>query len=102
LSKLWQLDFQDHKPLYFSPNYLSSKGITFRSHDITFDIHPKSKDKINDQRRTHCEERNINKPGADTGSGNSKTIADSSTYAEQLPFNEYLHPVHNANLKKIS
>jgi hypothetical protein len=77
------------------------KRISFSRHDISFDIHPESKDKINNQGRAHGEERDINKPGSDPGRSDSQTVTDGRTYSEHLPFNEFLHPVHDCNLKKI-
>ena len=73
------------------------EGIPFGSCDVSFDIHPESQDEIDNQRRTHGEKGNINKPGPDAGSGNAQSFAYGGTYAEYLPLNELLHPVHAAN-----
>jgi hypothetical protein len=77
------------------------KRISFSRHDISLDIHPEGEYKINDQRRAHGEERDINKPGSYPGCSNSQTVTDGRTYSEHLPFNESLYSVHGCNLKKI-
>lgn len=38
---------------------------------VSFYIHPKGKDHVNDDRRAHCEERNIDEPHADAACGNA-------------------------------
>jgi len=42
------------------------KWVSTGRKDITLDIHPKSKDEIDNKRRAHGEKGNINKPGPDT------------------------------------
>jgi hypothetical protein len=73
---------------------LSIKWISLGSGDITFNIHPECQNEINDQGRSHGKKRNINKPCSYAGSSDSQTISDSSTNTEDLPFNEFLHPIH--------
>ena len=74
--------------------------VSTRRENITFDIHPKGEDEINDERRAHRNKRNVNKPGPDPRRGDTHFVADSRTYPKDLPFNEVLQSVHNANLKK--
>jgi hypothetical protein len=73
---------------------LRIERISLGCHDISFNIHPESQNEINDQRRSHSEKRNINKPGSYAGRSDAQTFSDSSTNTEDLPFNEFLHPVH--------
>jgi hypothetical protein len=76
--------------------------IPARRENIPFDIHPESQDEINDQRRAHGEKGNINKPGTDPRRGDAHSVTDGRTYPKDLPFNEVLQSIHNANLKKIN
>ena len=69
--------------------------------NIPLDIHPERQDEINDQRRPHSEERDVDKPGPDTGSGYTHSLTDRCTHSENLPLDEVLESVHVANLKKI-
>ena len=70
--------------------------------DIPFDIHPEGEDKVDNKRRTHRQEGDINKPGPDTRSGDTHPVTDGRAYAKYLPFNEVLQSIHSANLKKIN
>jgi hypothetical protein len=69
--------------------------------NIPLDIHPERQDEINNQRRPHSEERDVDKPGPDTGSGYTHSLTDRRTHSENLPLDEVLESVHVANLKKI-
>ena len=68
---------------------------------VPLHIHPERQDEINDQRRPHSEERDVDKPGPDTGSGYTHSLTDRCTHSENLPLDEVLESVHVANLKKI-
>jgi hypothetical protein len=64
---------------------VSSSGcerISFRSHNIPFDIHPEGQHEINNQGGTHRKKGNIDKPGAYSGSGDSQTLPDCRTHSE--------------------
>jgi hypothetical protein len=75
-------------------------GVSARRKNIPFDVHPEGQDKINDQRRTHRQKRDIDEPGPDPGGGNAHPLPDGRTHPECLPFDEMLQSVHTANLKK--
>jgi hypothetical protein len=79
---------------------LRCEWIALCRRDISFNIHPESQDKINDQGGTHSEKRNIDKPGANPGGRDAKALPNSCTNTEHLPLNELLHPVHACKLKK--
>ena len=76
------------------------QGIPARREDIPFYIHPECQDKVDDKGRPHREEGDIDKPGADPGSGNPHSFPDSRTHPKYLPFDEVLHSVHTSNLEK--
>jgi hypothetical protein len=76
------------------------QGVPARGQDIPFYIHPESKDKINDQRRPHRKERDIDKPGPDPGGGNTHSFSNGCTYTKHLPFDKVFESVHIANIKK--
>ena len=78
------------------------QGVPAGRQDISFYIHPESKDKINDKRRPHRKKGDVDKPGPDPGSGNAHSFTDSSTDTECMPFDELLHFIHNAKLKQKS
>jgi hypothetical protein len=93
--------------MYFDPDLVRSlagsgfEWISLGRHDIAFDIHPKGKDEVNDQRGAHGQEGNIYKPCSYPGGRNAQTFANGSAHTEYLPLNELLHSVHTCNLKKI-
>jgi hypothetical protein len=66
--------------------------------DIPFDVHPEGKDKIDDERRSHREKRDVDEPGPDPGSGNAHSFPDGSTHPKHLPFDKVLQSVHTSNL----
>jgi hypothetical protein len=74
------------------------KGVSAGGKDITLDIHPKGKDEIDDEWRTHGEERNVNEPGADTGSGYTHPFTDRCTHSKNLPLDEVFKLVHRAKV----
>jgi hypothetical protein len=67
--------------------------------NVPFNIHPESKDKINNKRRTHGEEGYINKPGTNAGCGDAQSLANSGAYSKCLPFYKLPEPVHASKLK---
>jgi hypothetical protein len=76
--------------------------ITPGRQNISFDVHPKGEDKIDDQGGTHGEKGDIDEPGPDAGSGYTHSITDRSAHSENLPLDEVLESVHTSNLKKIA
>jgi hypothetical protein len=66
--------------------------------DIPLDIHPKGQDEINDERRAHGEERDVNEPGPDTGSGYTHSLTDRRTHSKNLPLDEVFKLFHKAKL----
>jgi len=71
------------------PQRISSAG-----QYIIFDIDPESEDHIDDNRRTHGEEGNIDKPHPDPGAGNTQffTNGGTNTKCPQLKkFSDFLH-----------
>jgi hypothetical protein len=70
--------------------------------NISFDIHPKSQDKIDNQRGTHREKRDVDEPGPDTGSGYAHPLTDRRTHSEYLPLDEVLQSVHASKIKKFN
>ena len=67
--------------------------------DISLYIHPKRKDEVNNKRRAHGKEGNIDEPGADSGSGYTHSLTDCRTHPKYLPLDEVLESVHTANLE---
>jgi hypothetical protein len=67
-------------------------------HDIVFYVHPKGKEHINDYRRSHCDERNVNEVLPDRQSGNAHEFTDPGADSENLPFDIAFEPVHIPNL----
>lgn len=64
-----------------------------------FYVHPESNEQINDDGRSHGEERNINKIFADGGGGNAHFFANGAANTKYLPLNKMFYAVHSANLK---
>jgi hypothetical protein len=75
-----------------------SEGVPAGGEDVTFYIHPKGKDEIDDERRAHGEERDVNEPGPDTGSGYTHPLTYRRTHSENLPLDEGFKLVHKAKL----
>ncbi|HEY6902541.1 MAG TPA: hypothetical protein VI233_17910 [Puia sp.] len=78
------------------------EGVSAGRQDVPLDIHPKGKDKVNYQRGTHCKKRNVDKPGPDTGSGDTHPFTNCRTHSKHLPLDEVLESIHGTNLKKIN
>jgi hypothetical protein len=74
------------------------EGIAAGGKDITLDIHPKGEDEINDERRTHGQERDVNEPGPDAGSGYAHPFTYCRTHSKNLPLDEVFKLVHKAKL----
>jgi hypothetical protein len=72
-----------------------SEGIPAGRKDVTLDIHPKGEDEIDDERRTHSEEGDVNEPGPDTGSGYTHPLAYCRTHSKNLPFDEVFKLFHS-------
>jgi hypothetical protein len=66
--------------------------------DVALDIHPKGKDEINDERRAHSEEGDVNEPGTDTGGGYAHPFTDRCTHSKNLPLDEMLKLFHRSKL----
>jgi len=86
----------------YNPHSQIFEWISTGRKDITLDIHPECKDEVDNKRRTHGEKGNINKPGTDTGSGDTHSFTNCCTHTENLPLDEVLESVHASNLKKIN
>jgi hypothetical protein len=63
-----------------------------------FNIHPECQEYINNDRRTHCKARDVNKVFPDGDCGNTQHFTYTGTYPINLPFNEIFEPVHMSNL----
>jgi hypothetical protein len=61
-------------------------------------IHPECQENINDHRRPHGEEGNINKIFSDGECGNTQYFTYPGTNPENLPFDKIFEPVHISNL----
>ncbi len=66
--------------------------------NIPFNVHPESENKIDNERRAHRDEGDIDKPGTDTGSSNTHSLTYRRAHSEYLPLNEVLQSVHGTNL----
>ena len=66
--------------------------------DIALDIHPKGKDEINDERRSHGEKRDVYEPGTNSGSGYTHSLTYCRAHSKNLPLDEVFKLVHEANL----
>ena len=76
--------------------------ISPRRPDVIPDIHPECEDHVNDQRRTHGQERHVNEPGSNTGGGNPHPLTNGRTHTEHLPLDEISQLVHTCNLYELS
>jgi hypothetical protein len=74
------------------------KWIPAGGKDIPLDVHPKGKDEIEDERRSHGEKGDIDEPGPDTGSGYAHFLTYRRTHSKNLPLDEVLKLVHGAKL----
>lgn len=74
------------------------EGISSSAPDIIADIQPESYEHINDDGRTHSEERDINEIFADGGVSDPDFFANIGAYTENLPFNKMPESVHETNL----
>ncbi len=70
--------------------------------NVSFNIHPKSNEKIYNDRRPHRDERNINKIFSDNRCSYSKAFTYCSANTEYMPFDKMLEIFHNANLHVIN
>jgi hypothetical protein len=75
-----------------------AEGVSAGVEDIMFNIHPESKENINNNRRSHRDKRNINKVFSDGDCRNAQHLTYSGTYPINLPFYEIFEPVHISNL----
>jgi hypothetical protein len=76
-------------------------GISSRSSNVIAHISPKSQNEINNNRRSHRQQRSINKVQPDPAGGNTHPVADGRTNAKGIPFNKAFEFVHYAKLKNI-
>lgn len=76
------------------------QGVSPSIEYIVLNIDPKGKKKINDDRRPHGEERNIDKVLANGGCSNTHPFANNRAYPKNMPLNKVLYLVHTANLNK--
>jgi len=76
-----------------------SQRISSHREDVSFNIQPKSKNKINDQWGSKCEKRDINKPGSDSGRCYSHLVANSRANSKELPLYEIFQFIHTAKLE---
>jgi hypothetical protein len=74
------------------------KRIPAGTKDIPLDIHPKGKDEINNEGRSHGEKGDIDEPGPDTGGGYTHFLTYRRTHSKNLPLDEVLKLVHRAKL----
>jgi hypothetical protein len=58
------------------------------------DIHPERNKKVNNEWRTHCEERNINKVFTDCTGADAHFFAYPGAYAKNIPLNHSAQTVH--------
>ena len=72
--------------------------IAAKRKDISFQVHPESQYKIEDQGGAHREERDVHKPGPNPAGRNAQTIADGRTDPEEVPFDKMPEPVHPSKL----
>jgi len=70
--------------------------------DISLDIHPESNEKINDHRRPHRQEGDVNKIFTDSTGGDAHFFANGGANTEYMPFYKLFEAVHNANVNKFS
>lgn len=63
---------------------LSLDRVAFAEADIPFQVHPKCKDHIDNDRRTQSKERNIDKPQTNLGRGNIHFLSQFSTDTKGL------------------
>lgn len=62
--------------------------------DVIFNIHPEGKYQIKNNRRTKCEERDIDKIASNFRSGNSHFFAYGCANPENMPFNKIFYFIH--------
>jgi hypothetical protein len=70
------------------------EGVSAGGKDVALDIHPKGKDEIDDERRTHGEKGDVNEPGTDTGSGYTHPLTYCRTHSKNLPLDEVFQLFH--------
>jgi len=63
-------------------------GISPEREDISLDIHNKGHNEVQNKRRSHGKERNINKPESDAAGGNTKPVTQSSANTKKVPLNK--------------
>ena len=68
-----------------------------RIENIAFYIHPKSKKKVNDYRRTYSCKGEVNKIFTNGSSGNSHPFTNGSANSENMPLNKMFYFIHNIN-----
>jgi hypothetical protein len=75
------------QPSGLLPNYIFSPA------DVAPDVHPKSDEKIDDERRTHADERGVNEVFAHFARRDVHFVAEVLANAECVPFDQIFQPV---------
>lgn len=78
-----------------------TQGIAPGVEDVSFYVHPKSDEKINDHRRAHGEKRDIDKIFPDGGSSDTHFFAHSAAHPKYMPFYKMFKPLHVVKIKKL-
>lgn len=69
--------------------------------DVSFNVHPKSDKKINDHRRSHGEERDIDEVFADGRGSDTHFFAYSAAHPKYMPFYKMFKTLHAVKIKKL-
>ena len=65
---------------------------------VTFHIHPKGQDHVNNNGRTQGKQGDIHKPHADATGGDTHPVAYSGKHPKGFPFNKIFETVHGCKI----
>jgi hypothetical protein len=70
------------------------EGIPPPLHDVSFQIHPKGKEKVENNWGSQCQTGDIDEIFTDGKGGNAHFFTDTGAYPQNLPFDEIPQLVH--------